>query len=98
MDWQEETNLVDDVQCFTIREIEGIIRAITHIITVYGARYQKKMKEQLKNRLKNYKTLKNLNPSSLALPKEFPHLFSNNNLCETVFSVLFSLTNKDMKS
>jgi hypothetical protein len=28
MDWQEETNLVDDVQFFTIREIEGIIRAL----------------------------------------------------------------------
>ena len=101
MDWQEETNLVDDVQCFTIREIEGIIRAIAQqknvydtIMTVYGARYQKKMKEQLKNKLKNYKTLKNLRPSSLTLPKEFPHCFSNNNLCETVSSVLFSLSNQ----
>jgi hypothetical protein len=28
MDLQEETNFVDDVQCFTIREIEGIIRAL----------------------------------------------------------------------
>ena len=101
MDWQEETNLVDDVQCFTIREIEGIIRAIAQkkniydtIMTVYGARYQKQMKEQLKKKLKNYKTLKDLKPSSLNLPKEFPHCYSNNNLCETVSSVLFSLTNQ----
>ena len=101
MDWQEETNLVDDVQCFTIREIEGIIRALAQkknvydtIMTVYGARYQKKMKEQLKNKLKNYETLKDLKPSSLTLPKEFPHCFSNNNLCETVSSVLFSLSNQ----
>ena len=101
MDWQEETNLVDDVQCFTIREIEGIIRAIAQkkniydtIMTVYGARYQKKMKEQLKNKLKNYKTLQKLQPSSLALPDNFPHCFSNNNLCETVSSVLFSLSNQ----
>jgi len=101
MDWQEETNSVDDVQCFTIREIEGIIRAITQgkniydtIMTVYGARYQKKMKEKLKLKLKEYKTLKNLEPSDLKLPKEFPHCFSNNSLCETVSSVLFSLTNE----
>ena len=54
MDWQEETNLIDDVQCFTIREIEGVIRAFAQIknkydriMTVYGARYSKK-KEKLK--------------------------------------------------
>ena len=101
MDWQEETNSVDDVQCFTIREIEGVIRAITQgkniydtIMTVYGARYQRKMKDKLKEKLKSYTTLKNLQPSELKLPPEFPHCFSNNNLCETVASVLFSLTNE----
>ena len=101
MDWQEETNLENDVQCFTIREIEGVIRALTQekniydtIMTVYGARYQKKMKEKLKGKLKNYKTLSNLKPTSLSLPKEFPYCFQNNNLCETVSSVLFSLTNE----
>ena len=43
MDWKEVTNLDDSVQYFTIREIEGVIRAIAHnknkydtIITVYG--------------------------------------------------------------
>jgi len=101
MDWQEETNLVDDVQCFTIREIEGIIRAITQgkniydtIMTVYGARYQKNMKNKLKIKLKDYQTLKNLKPSPLKLPEEFPHCYSNDNLCEAVSSVLFSLTNE----
>ena len=81
MDWQQETNLADDVQCFTIREIEGIIRALAQkkniydtIMTVYGARYQKRMKEQLKKRLEKYKTLQNLGPSSLSLPKEFPNI------------------------
>ena len=58
MDWQEETSSVDDVQCFTIREIEGIIRALAQnkniydtIMTVYGARYQKKIRDQLKRKL-----------------------------------------------
>ena len=101
MDWQEESNLVDDVQCFTIREIEGVIRALAEkknlydtIMTVYGARYPKKIKEKLKLKLKEYDTLKNCKPSSLSLPKEFPHCFPNNNLCETVSSVLFSLNNE----
>ena len=51
-DWQEESNLVDDIQCFTIREIECIIRALAQnkniydkIMTVYGARYQKNKKK-----------------------------------------------------
>ena len=97
MDWQEETNSVDDVQCFTIREIEGIIRAITQgkniydtIMTVYGARYQKNMKEKLKKKLNQYENLKELEPSPLKLPPDFPHCYSNDNLCETVASVLFS--------
>ena len=101
MDWQEETNLVDDVQCFTIREIEGVIRALAQnknlydtIMTVYGARYQRNLKNQLKDKLKNYKTLKNLQPSPLNLPEDFPHCYQNDNLCETVSSVLFSLTNE----
>ena len=38
--------------------------------------------------------MKNLKPPPLSLPKEFPHCFSNYNLCETVSSVLFSLRNE----
>jgi len=105
----EETNSVDEVQSFTIREIEGVIRALAQppknsadqeavnkniydtIMNVYGARYTKEKKEKLKKKLKNYNTLKNLQPSELTLPKEFPHYFSNKNLCEVVYSVLFSL-------
>ena len=53
MDWKEETNSVDHVQCFNIREIEGIIRALAHNkniydMIIYGARYQKKLKDQWK--------------------------------------------------
>jgi hypothetical protein len=100
MDWQEETNLIDDVQCFTIREIEGVIRAIAQnkniydtIMTIYDSRYERAIKDKLKKKLNQYGTLRNLNPSPLVLPKEFPHCYSNDNLCETVLSVLFSLRN-----
>ena len=101
IDWQKETNSVEDVGCFTIREIEGVIRAMAQnkniydtILTVYAARYQKEMKEKLKKKLKDYNNLRDLKPSPLELPKDFPHCYSNNNLCETVSSVLFSLTNQ----
>ena len=101
MDWQEEENLVDDIQCFTIREIESVIRAIAQekniydtIMTVYGGRYQKDKKDKLRKKLKLFQTLKNLKPSSFKLPKEFPHSYSNDNLCEAVSSALFSLTNE----
>ena len=106
MDWQEETNSVDDVQCFTIREIEGVIRALGKnenknkiydtIMTIYGARYQKHLKNLLKEKLKSdkYQYLKSLTPSNLELDKEFPHCYKNNNLCEAVSAVLFSLKNE----
>ena len=101
MDWKEKMNFIDDVQCFTIREIEGVIRALTQnkniydtIMTIYGVRYQKEIKNKLKEELKKNKTLKDLKPSPLSLPEEFPNCFSNDSLCETVSSILFSLTNK----
>ena len=52
------------------------------------------MKKKLKIKLKDYQTLKNLKPSDLKLPEGFPHCYSNDNLYETVSSVLFSLTNE----
>jgi hypothetical protein len=53
-------------------------------MTVYGARYQKNMKNKLRKKLKEYPTLKKLEPSSLKIPEDFPHCFSNDNLCETL--------------
>ena len=101
MDWQEETNIVDDVQCFTIREIEGVITALADnknpydiIMTVYGSRYQKEMKEKLKKKLTHYDTLKVLKPGKLDLIEEFHHCFVNKNLKEAVYAVMFSLQNE----
>ena len=47
-----------------------------------------------KEKLKNFKTLKTLLISILSLPEEFPVCYSNNNLCEAVSSILFSLRNE----
>ena len=35
-----------------------------------------------------------MKPSPLNLPEDFPHCYKNDNLCEAVSSVLFSLTNE----
>ena len=98
---ERKINSVDDIQFFTIREIEGVIRAMVQnkniydtIMTIYGTRYQKDIKNKLKKELKKNKTLKDLKPFPLYLPEEFPHCFSNNSLCETVSSVLFFLRNE----
>ena len=97
INWEKGNNSINDVQCFIIREIESVIRAITQkkyiydkIMTIYGARYQKKIKKKLNE----YKTLKNEKLSDLKLPEEFPHWYKNDNLSETVSSVLFSLKNE----
>lgn len=97
MDWQEKMNSIDDVQCFTIRGIRAFTQnknIYDTIMTIYGERYQKDIKNQLKEELKKYKALKDLRPSPLSLPEEFPHCFLNDSLCETNSSLLFSLTNK----
>ena len=59
-----------------------------------GQDIKKKLKDQLKKKLKKYKTLENLSPSPNKLPEDFPHCYKNDNLCEAVSSVLFSLTNE----
>ena len=101
MEWQKRNNLVEEVQCFTIREIEGVIKAISNeeniydaIMTIYGARYQKEMKNNLKNKLEEYNSFKNLKSSPLILDKDFPQCFENDNLIQTIRSVLFSLKNE----
>ena len=107
MTWQNflkennKNNLVNEVQFLTIREIEGLIKALSEkeniydtIMTIYGTGYQKDMKTQLKEKLKKYKSFKDLKLSNLKLDENFPHCFENDNLKDTVLSVLFSLKNE----
>ena len=53
-------------------------------MTIYGARYQKDMKTQLKEKLKKYKSFKYLKPSNLKLDENFQHCFENDNLKDNV--------------
>ncbi len=101
INWKTNNSSVEDVQCFTIREIEAAIKAIVDgksiyntLLTIYGARYKKEKKKKLIETFKNFETLKSLKPEKLELPKEFEKCFINDSLIEVVREVEFSLDNE----
>jgi midasin (ATPase involved in ribosome maturation) len=101
INWKLKNSSSDDVQCFTIREIEAVIKALADgkqiyntLLTIYGARYKKDKKEELIKNFKNYDTLKTLKPEEMILPKEFHKCFKNKSLIEVVNAVDFSLENE----
>ena len=99
-EWSKENESENDIQCFTIREIETVIEALKKnnniydiLMTVYGGRYMKNKKELLKSKFKKYKSLTNIKPSLNELPKGFPECFKNDELIETIKGALLSLNN-----
>ncbi len=62
-------------------------------MNVYGARYPKNEKEKMKLILNKYENLREKENIKMDLPTDFPKCFSNNNLIQTVNSILFSLNN-----
>jgi len=102
-DWAEETDSKEDIQCFTIREIESVIECLSNnedpynvIMTIYGGRFRQNKKDKLKLKLKSeqYQTLKVLTENNEPLPDNFPKCFINDALIQTVKSVLLALRNK----
>ena len=102
IEWEKESSKdSEDIFCFTIREIETVINALKDtknslysiIMNVYGARYPKNEKEKMKLILNKYENLKEKENITIDLPKDFPKCFKNNNLIQTVNSILFSLNN-----
>ena len=64
--WSKENESENDIQCFTIREIETVIEALNNnnnlydvLMTVYGGRYFKKKKQKLSQEFSNFKNLQN---------------------------------------
>ncbi len=54
INWKTHNSSMEDVQCFTIREIEAAIKAIADgksiyntLLTIYGARYKKEKKKKI---------------------------------------------------
>ena len=95
---------MDDIQCFTIREIESAIECLNNnenpydvLMTIYGGRSRQEIKEKLKDKLKAFNILKesdNKNNKDNILPDKFPECFINDSLIHTVKSVLLALRNK----
>ena len=101
INWKEANSSSDDVQCFTIREIEAAIKAIAEgksiyntLLTIYGARYKKEKRKKLIETFNDFETLKDLKPEPLIMPKEFQKCFENKSLVDVVNAVDFSLENE----
>ena len=99
--WSKENESENDIQCFTIREIETVIEALKEkyklydvLMTVYGGRYFKDKKLKLFQEFQNFKNLKNLTSSNIQLDDKFPECFPNKSLKEAINSILLSLKNK----
>ena len=100
--WQKKNNQNpsdNDIQCFTIREIESVIDYLsegwdpyTVMMAVYGGRFRKDKKEELKKELDNYGIKKERENESL--PKNFPDCFKNESLIQAVNMILLALKNK----
>ena len=100
--WAKESNSRTDIQCFTIREIESLIKCLKNeapynvIMTIYGGRFKEKRKDELKLKLKSsqYEILKSLKEDEMDLTEKFPECFINNALIQNVKRFLLALRNK----
>ena len=100
--WAKESNSRTDIQCFTIREIESLIKCLKNeapynvIMTIYGGRFKQKRKDELKLKLKSsqYEILKSLKEDEMGLTEKFPECFINNVLIQNVKRFLLALRNK----
>ena len=63
------------------------------IMTIYGARYQKALKQKLIDLLRTYDSFKNIQSDDFKIPINFPKGFQNKSLLERVKSIKFSLDN-----
>ena len=96
IEWSESTLVQNDVQCFTIRDIEVNNKVCSlgetmndTIQIIYGVRYSKDKRIQLK-KFQKYKSFENLMPIKLKLPK----IFETESIVKTIYKILFSLKNK----
>ena len=98
--WASSEEIKDDVQCFTVREIAASVKAFSEgmnlydtIMTIYGARYQKSLKDKLSKMLRFYDSFKDIQPEKLIIPSNFPKCYQNTSLLQAIKSIKFSLDN-----
>lgn len=95
--WSRTPAIQNDPQCFTIREIAAAVHAFSQkrnvydtVMTIYGARYEADLKNQLTELLIKYKHLA-VRPDSTPIPHFGDYLFPNISLSSAIKSILFSL-------
>ena len=73
----------------TVREIAASVKAFSEgmnlfdtIMTIYGARYQKALKQKLIDLLRIYDSFKNIQSDDFKIPNNFPKCFQNKSLLE----------------
>jgi len=100
IEWSNLPEVVEDIQCFTVREIAATVRALANrnnpldtVLTIYGARYTKDKREKLMSLLKEYSSFNKLKREEFEYPKSFPKCFHNNHLSEALKSIFFSFKN-----
>ena len=98
--WASSEEIRDDVQCFTVREIAASVKAFSEgtniydtVMTIYGARYQRSLKEKLEKLLRGFDSFASITPDELTIPSNFPDCFKNKPLLEAIKSIKFSLDN-----
>lgn len=98
--WSSSDEIKDDVKCFTVREIAASVKAFSRnenifdtVMTIYGARYERNLKEKLEQLLRSYKSFKDVKPEKLSIPPNFPSCFVNETLLQAIKSIKFSLEN-----
>ncbi|KAK8854131.1 hypothetical protein M9Y10_016685 [Tritrichomonas musculus] len=101
MTWSSRDDVKGGVQCFTVREIAAAVHALSNgnncydtIMTIYGARYKKGQKNNLKELFLSYDSFKDMKPSEFEYPENFPECFHNKNLEEALKAIKFSFDNK----
>ena len=97
--WASSEEIKDNVLCFTLREIIASIKAFSKganiydtIMTIYGARFQRPLKEKMIKFLRHYDTFNDL-PKRFILPDNFPKFFKNNSIFEAIKAIKFSIDN-----
>jgi len=63
------------------------------VMTIYGARYQRSLKEKLEKLLRGFDSFASITPDELTIPSNFPDCFKNKPLLEAIKSIKFSLDN-----
>ncbi|KAH0800171.1 Dynein heavy chain, cytoplasmic [Histomonas meleagridis] len=100
MEWSQKPEIAEDIFCFTVREIAATVRALADgadiydtIMTIYGARYKKQLREKLKETLRNYPLLNQKQNNEFIYPNDFPECFHNESLSIELKSIIFSFNN-----